>query len=197
MLSSKEKTVAQQQKWIDYIKIEAQRMTSLVNNLLFLAKADDNINNVVFSEINLSDTVWSCILPFESVAFEHGKTIDSNIDNGIVVKGEAGKLTQLIGILVDNAIKYANDRGLITVTLSQTPEKIKLSVNNTGEPIPEDQLGHIFERFYRVDKSRAREQGGYGLGLSIAESIVASHHAKIFVASTAENGTTFTVTFPK
>lgn len=66
VLSSKEKTVAQQQKWIDYIKIEAQRMTSLVNNLLFLAKADDNINNVVFSEINLSDTVWSCILPFES-----------------------------------------------------------------------------------------------------------------------------------
>jgi signal transduction histidine kinase len=195
VLSSRDKTVAQQQKWIDYIKIEAQRMTSLVNNLLFLAKADDSVDKVILSDINLSDTVWSCILPFESVAFENGKTIDSQIENNVIVKGDEGKLKQLIGILVDNAIKYSSEKGIITVSLSRSQDKIKLSVSNNGEPIPEDQLGHIFERFYRVDKSRAREKGGYGLGLSIAKNIIEMHNGLIKVESTKGKGTKFTIFF--
>ena len=73
---------------------------------------------------------------------------------------------------------------------------MKLSVTNTGLPIPQDQLERIFERFFRVDKSRAREQGGYGLGLAIAKSIADMHNAKISVQSTQEAGTAFTVTFP-
>ncbi len=197
VLANKEKTVGEEQKWIDYIKIEAQRMTSLVNDMLYLAKTDGGRSNVVFSEVNLSDTVWSCILPFESVAFEQGKTIENNIENDIVLQGRESELRQLIGILVDNAIKYASDKGQITVALSQIQEKIKFSVNNTGEPIPEEQLGLIFERFYRVDKSRVRKKDGYGLGLSIAKSIVDAHHGRISVTSTVQSGTTFTVIFQK
>lgn len=197
LLTNKEKTIAEQQKWIEYIQTEAKRMTSLVTNLLFLAKIDDRKNDVILNEVNLSDIVWSSMLPFESVAFEQGKMIESKIENDLHTHGDEGKLKQLIVILIDNAIKYANHKGTITVSLIQDQEKVKLSVNNTGEPIPAGQLGHIFKRFYRVDKSRVREKGGYGLGLAIAESIVTAHRGKISVTSTEKEGTTFTVIFLK
>lgn len=197
LLSNKEKTIAEQSKWIDYIKTEVERMTSLVNNLLFLAKTDDNKNDIVFSEVNFTDIVWSSILPFEPVAYEQGKAIESRIEDDVFLIGDEGKLRQLVVILLDNAIKYADPKGVITVLLNTQQDKIKLSVNNTGEPIPSEQLEEIFKRFYCVDKSRAREKGGYGLGLAIAESIVSSHHGKISVASMEKDGTTFMVTLPK
>ncbi len=194
---NKDKTVGQQRKWIDYIQTEAERMTSLVNNLLYLAKSDDSKDKPVFARVNLSDVVYSATLPLESVVFEQGKELESNIEGDIMFLGDEGKLRQLVVILLDNAIKYADHHGKITVALALKQDKIKLSVHNTGEPIPAEQLERIFERFYRVDKSRAREKGGYGLGLSIAKSIVASHHGKISVHSTAQEGTTFIVSFPK
>lgn len=196
VLSNKEKTVAEQQKWINYIKIEAQRMSTLVNDLLFLAKADDNRNTAVLSDVSLSDIVWNCILPFEPVAFEQGKTIAGDIKNEVYVKGEEGKLKQLICILIDNAIKYSNEKGHIQVNLSRNQDKARLTVSNTGNVIPPDQLEHIFERFYRIDKSRARQTEGYGLGLSIAQTIAVLHHGKITVSSSPEHGTTFTFTLP-
>jgi len=110
--------------------------------------------------------------------------------------GDNNRLKQLIVILIDNAIKYSNEKGHINVTLSQNVDKVTLSINNTGEPIPKEQSLHIFERFYRVDESRAREKDGYGLGLSIAKSIVETHHGKITVKSSESEGTTFTVSFP-
>ena len=79
--------------------------------------------------------------------------------------------------------------------LNQTQDRIRLSVHNTGEPIPPEQQEHLFERFYRADESRAREKGGYGLGLTIAQSIVRQHKAKLTVQSSAEEGTTFTAVF--
>jgi len=113
-----------------------------------------------------------------------------------------------MAILLDNACKYADRDKQVTVTLSRDQEKAVLSVNNTGEPVPQEELDHIFERFYRSDKSRVRtespphprsaesQEGGYGLGLSIAQTIVQSHHGKISVQSAESIGTTFTVTLP-
>ena len=94
-------------------------MTTLVNDLLFLAKTDANKNEVIFSKINFSDTVWNCVLPFESVAFEQEKTIDSDIASDIFINGDNNRLKQLIVILIDNAIKYSNEKGNINVTLIQ------------------------------------------------------------------------------
>lgn len=194
VLSHKHETVAEQAKWIEYIQAEAERMTKLVDNLLFLAKTDEAKARVIMSRINFSDTVWGSILPFESVAFEQGKNLESDIAPDLYIHGDEGKLKQLVGILLDNACKYADEHGTITVKLyKNTEHRIKFSVSNTGAHIPPDQIEHIFERFFRVDKSRAREQGGYGLGLSIAQSIAAMHNSKISVHSTAETGTTFTV----
>ena len=85
---------------------------------------------------------------------------------------------------------------LVNVTLTKNQDKVHLSVNNTGEPIPKEQISNIFERFYRVDESRARKKDGYGLGLAIAKSIVDTHHGKITVKSSKDEGTTFTISFP-
>lgn len=196
VLSHKDDTIHNQIKWINYIKTEGERMTSLVNDLLFLAKTDANRNKVIFSKINFSDIIWNCVLPFESVAFEEEKNIDNEITPDIFIRGDSNRLKQLIIILIDNAIKYSNEKGYINVNLTKTQDKILLSVNNTGEPIPEEKISHIFDRFYRADESRARKKDGYGLGLAIAKTIVDAHHGKIVVKSSEDEGTTFTVAFP-
>lgn len=195
VLANRQQTVQEQAKWIEYIQTEAARMSILVENLLFLAKTDEAKSKAVLSRINLSDTVWGSILPFESVAFEQDKNLVSDIAPDIYINGDEGQLKQLIAILLDNACKYADDQGTITVRLYKNADsKVKLSVSNTGAYIPPDQIEHIFERFFRVDKSRAREQGGYGLGLAIAQTIATMHNARINVQSTAD-ATTFTVAF--
>lgn len=191
----KNDTIQNQSKWLDYIKAEATRMSGLVNDLLFLAKADASKNNLVLSKINFSDTVWSCTLPFESVAYEQGKNLETNIASDIFIEGDEGKLKQLIMILLDNACKYTNDNGTITIKLKKANEKIYLEVINSGEPIPVEHLPKLFERFYRADESRARQKGGYGLGLSIAKNIMDMHSGKINVTSSIETGTVFTLIF--
>lgn len=189
-------SVQDQAKWIEYIQMEANRMNVLIENLLFLARTDDAQSSIVLSLLNLSDTVYGAILPFESVAFEQGKELETNINAEVYINGDENKLKQLMAILLDNAIKYSNEKGKITVNLKETSEhKVVLSVNNRGIPIPHDQIEHVFDRFYRVDESRAREKGGYGLGLAIAQSIVLMHNAEINVKSSEDSGTTFSVTF--
>ncbi|MDR3595734.1 ATP-binding protein [Clostridium sp.] len=196
ILSHKEDTINDQIKWINYIKTECERMTTLVNDLLFLAKTDANKNEVIFSKVNFSDIIWNCVLPFESVAFEEEKKIDNEIPPDIFINGDSNRLKQLIFILIDNAIKYSNEKGTITILLEKKQDKVHLSVNNTGEPLPKEKITHLFERFYRVDESRARKKDGYGLGLAIAKTIVDSHNGKILVKSSESEGTTFTVSFP-
>lgn len=195
LLAHRQDTIARQFKWVENTRVEAIRMKKLVDDLLFLAKSDASSVPLVHSEFNFSDTIWSCLLPFEPVAFEQGVTINADIEPDITVTGNGSQLKQLITILLDNACKYAGEKGIITVKLVREQKKVCLKVNNTGTPIPAIDLPHVFERFYRADKSRAREQGGYGLGLAIAKRIVENHHAKITAESTEDQGTTFTVKF--
>ncbi|GAB6179690.1 HAMP domain-containing sensor histidine kinase [Desulfotomaculum defluvii] len=195
LLAHRQDTIAQQSKWVENTQVEATRMKKLVDDLLFLAKSGASQVPLKFLELNLSDTVWGCLLPIEAVAFEQGVTINTNIEPDITIKGDGNQLKQLVTILLDNACKYAGEKGIVTVTLVQEQRKVCLKVNNTGTPIPPSDLPQIFERFYRADKSRARELGGYGLGLSIAKSIAENHHAKITAESTINQGTTFTVLF--
>ena len=208
LLTHKEDTISNQSRWIENTHTEATRMKELVENLLFLARSESDTVTYITGSINLSDTVWKCLLPFESIAFEQGITIRENIAPSLYTLGNEGQLKQLMAILLDNACKYADRDKQVTVTLSRDQEKAVLSVNNTGEPVPQEELDHIFERFYRSDKSRVRtespphprsaesQEGGYGLGLSIAQTIVQSHHGKISVQSAESIGTTFTVTLP-
>ena len=197
LLSRPDDTIAQQRKWIENTQTEAERMKKLVDDLLFLAKADAVLAPVPHTKLDFSDLIWSGVLPFEPVAFEQGVALDSDIPAGITVQGDAGQLRQVAAILLDNACKYAGEGGRVFVRLEAAQDKICLSIRNTGETIAPDKLSHIFERFYRADASRAREKGGYGLGLAIAQRIVTAHGGSITAQSDAKNGTIFTVTLPR
>lgn len=194
LLAHPEKTVAEQSQWIENTQSEGERMKSLVEDLLFLAKTDDGMSKETLSSVNLSEIAQGSILTFASLAFESGITLNDSIQPDIILTGSEPKLRRLCGVLLDNALKYVNRRGTVDVNLCAENGNALLQVHNTGTPIPAEDLPHLFERFYRVD--RARSAGGYGLGLSIAQSIVKAHGGKITVASTVEAGTTFIATLP-
>ena len=196
LLSHKDSTIMEEEKWIYYVKAEALRMKKLVEDMLFLAKSDMERDSRKDTVVNLSECVWSSILPFEPVAFERGIELKHQIADHIEIMGREAELKQLCAILMDNACKYVNQGGIITVTLKKKNDKIYLTVANTGDVIEQENLTHLFERFYRVDESRDRKEGGYGLGLSIAKSVVISHHGKITVDSSKKDGTIFQVVLP-
>lgn len=196
MLAKPQESVKSQSKWLEYIKAEAQRMTHLLADMLYLAKTDDSKQTVILSDVNLSDTVTYTLLTFESVIFEKEKHLQSDIAPDIRVEGDGERIRQMLMILLDNAVKYSDEHGTITVRLSREHEKAKLSVANSGIPIETKHQKKIFERFYRTDESRARDSGGSGLGLAIAKSIADAHHAKIGVSYLAAEGNVFSVTFP-
>lgn len=180
-------------KWLTHILEQTQRMNTLIRELLDLAKLDGGPKTDDFMEFELSRAVSSCALSFESLAFETHKTFHMQIADGLTCYGNEQAIRQLTTILLDNAFKYADEKGCVTISLSAKGEKKILSVHNTGKGIaPEDQK-HIFERFYRSDNSRSRESGGYGLGLAIAASIVQRHKGHICVKSDGNAYTQITV----
>ena len=181
-------------RWTDNILSEAGRMRSLVEEMLTLARADNMVRTAVLTEVSLSDIAADCALAFEPVAFEAGKSLDYTLAENITVLGDGEKLRQLISVLLDNAIKYGADGGTVTLSLEKTDRQAKLTVSNPGDPIPPEQLGHLFERFYRADDSRG-EKSGFGLGLSIAQTIAAEHKGTL-KAESDDISTRFLYTMP-
>ena len=181
-------------RWADNILSEAGRMRSLVEEMLTLARADNMVRTAVLTEVSLSDIAADCALAFEPVAFEAGKSLDYTLAESVAVLGDGEKLRQLISVLLDNAIKYGADGGTITLALERTDRQAKLTVSNPGDPIPPEQLGHLFERFYRADDSRG-EKTGFGLGLSIAQTIAAEHKGTLKAESDLAS-TRFLYTMP-
>ena len=193
LASKKEELIKTQYQWIDNTKEEASRMKQLVDELLFLARSDDRQSKLVFSEINLSEVLLSRMLSFEALAFEKGIKLDYDIADNLKILGHEGNVKQLLSILLDNAMKYCGEKGSVYLKAYYIKEKTFVLIQNSGEPIDTEDLKHIFERFYRTDKSRARTEGGYGLGLAIAKTIVESMHGRISVLSDKENGTVFKI----
>ena len=181
-------------RWADNICSEARRMRSLVERMLTLARADNTARSPAMEELSLSDLATDCVLSFEPVAFEAGKPLESDVAPDVAVLGNGDMLRQLIGVLLDNAIKYGREGGTISLTLRRTDRLARLVVSNPGDPIPPDQLQHLFERFYRADASRG-EQSGFGLGLSIAAAIAGEHRGTLKAESDAAS-TRFLFTMP-
>lgn len=196
VLANPSDQIKDQAKWLSYIKTETERMTKLVNDLLYLAKMDDEEILKHKMHFNLSDALMDICLPFECIVFESHKIFNMNITPNIEYYGDEGRIKQLGVILLDNAIKHTKENGIIDFNVTLDTNRILLSVSNTGPGIPEAHHEKIFERFYRVDKSRARATGGYGLGLAIAKTIVTQHNGTITVTSSEEGPTTFLVSLP-
>ena len=184
-------------KWLSYIRLESKRMSELVNELLCLARLDDKSGHqLVMAQLNLSDLVLSVSLPFESTVFEMGKKFDVDVQPDIMCKGDESSLKHIITILIDNAVKYSDEHGKISVKLHKQSNKNIIEVYNTGEGIKPENISKIFERFFRQDESRNSKTGGYGLGLPIAKSSVEAHGGKISVQSEYGKWAKFTVTLP-
>ncbi len=196
LLAHQEETVGSQRKWVEYIQEEGLRMKGLVQDLLFLARGDaEGWSPPRHEALSLSDLCQGCALSFEPVAFERGVTLNSSVASGVTVAGREDELRRLCAILLDNACKYCDSGGTVTLTLEKG-ERAVLTVHNTGQPIPVQAQPHLFERFYRADAARSRSQGGYGLGLAIAAAITQGHRGKIDLRSAPGEGTAFIVPLP-
>ncbi|MEJ8305725.1 ATP-binding protein [Saccharibacillus sacchari] len=196
LLANRDETIRSQEKWLRYIKSETERMAKLTGDLLYLTEMDDSRSNMIQARFDLSDAVENVMLTMEAVVFEKDLTLNYDIEPGLGIVGSREQIVQVTMILLDNAIKYANPRGVIDVSLRHEHGEIVLDVSNTGEGIPAEHLPRVFDRFYRTDKSRTRSQGGHGLGLAIARSIVEQNKGRISAKSTPGAKTTFTVQFP-
>lgn len=183
-------------KWLGHIMTQTVRMSILMKNLLELAKLDSCARSILFTTFDLSKSVQTTALSFESLAFEHKKTYEMDINENLTAHGDEESIRQLTVILLDNAFKYSEEKGIITIRLKSHGDKKVLTIENTGKGIPKDEQKRIFERFYRSDVSRSRESGGYGLGLSIAASIVQMHKGSIVVKSDEKSYTRLIVTLP-
>lgn len=193
ILKASPDTDSDQMVWVSSTEKEAKRMKTLVDDMLFLAKRDESLPLAEKTPTDFSSVVETEALAFESVAFEKGFAVEVDVEPGIQVLGDTPRLKQLVAILVDNAVKYAKEGSTVRVTARRNQANAAFSVFNEGAPIPPEQQKHLFERFYRMDRSRSTE--GSGLGLSIARAIAAEHKGKITVHS-EESGTVFTVYIP-
>lgn len=182
-------------KWMDYIQNEIQSMNKLINELLLLAKIEnvDKLNDI--KEFDMSKETEIIVSMFESMAYEKNVILKSNIKENIMMKGNKQDIEHIVSTLLDNAIKHTENTKEVIVDLNKEKNNIVLKVKNMGKPIPEEEREKIFERFYRIDKSRNRSEKRYGLGLAIAKSTVEKYNGNIQV--TYENGfTVFLVNIP-
>lgn len=182
-------------KWLNYIKSQTERMNLLVNDLLNLTRLENNTSDFICSEFNLSQAVTNTALPFECRAFETNKKFIVNVEDGLTITGSEKHIKQMTAIFIDNALKYSSDGGIVRVTLKKQGDRKILSVYNTGTGVKDSEKDKIFERFYRTDDSRTRQAtGGYGLGLAIAKSIIDKHKFKVSVENDEGKSIAFVVT---
>ena len=164
-------------EWLGDIRSEGNRMTELVNQLVALSRMDEEGNTLNLSSVALGQMVMSTIAEFEPLADSRGKKLVSDVDGDIVLTGDEALLQRLLGILLDNAIKYCDQGGQISVSL-YAHRQVVLTVENTYAALAELELNRLFDRFYRADKARTFT-GGYGIGLSMAKAIVQHHGGDI------------------
>lgn len=167
-------------KWITYIQNEIQSMNKLVNELLLLAKMEDTkFKN--YKKFDLSKETQMIISVFESMAYEKQINLITNIQDNIEFTGDKEDIKHILSTLIDNGIKHTPKEKKIIIELSKEKNEIKLQVKNEGEPIPKEDQSKIFERFYRADKARNRDEKRYGLGLAIAKQTVEKYNGTIEV----------------
>ncbi len=190
LLQSAQYSEEERGKFVGSILTMSQQMRGLVESLLELARVDNGSAKMEFAELDLSELVSDALLPFEPVYFEKELVLDSEIQEGLRVRGSASHLKQVLDILLDNAAKYSAPQGRVLVRLTRQGGHCLLSVASPGEAISREDLKNIFKRFYRIDKARSMNHS-YGQGLSIADTIVSQHGGKIWAESSGGINTFF------
>lgn len=181
-------------EWLYDIKNQTKRLAQLTNSLILLSRMEEQ-PQIEKIEFPVSDVVQETLETFQALAKTNNKVITGQIEPMVSMFGDEKAIRQLITILLDNAVKYSDDGGKIKVSLKKQRNVICLNVFNTVDAISREDLTHLFDRFYRADKSRNSQTGGYGLGLSIASAIVHVHKGRISASTNDEKSLLITVTF--
>lgn len=169
-------------EWNQSTMNQVDRMTGLIGDLVKIAKAEENEGDVELSEVDASKAANEVADTFEPVARQSGKTLTKEIDENVTIRANKEQISQLVTLLVDNAIKYCDENGEVKICLSQKGRGIRLAVSNSFEEGKGIDYSKFFERFYRQDESHNIDKGGYGIGLSIAEGIVHKYRGSIDVS---------------
>lgn len=176
---------------------EAGRLSRLTKDLLALTTADAEDDRIDPKEVDLGNLANSMAAAYEDLVVAEGKTLAVSAADRALVQGDPDKLRQLLAILLDNALKYTEEDGTISMFVEIRGSSTILRVSDNGVGVSEQDLGRVFDRFYRADKARSRETGGNGLGLSIAKSIMDAHGGTIRMDRNASCGVTVTATFKR
>ncbi len=196
MLRGRERLAPDDAELLEDIVAETAHMSALATNLLTLARLDAGALHIERDVIDLGEVAANVVRRVHALADEKGATLNAVAQDKVTVVGDRALLEQAALILVDNAVKYNRPEGTVTVSVSGSGDMARLEVRDTGIGIPAESLPRLGERFYRVDKARSREQGGAGLGLSIARGIAAAHNGSLTLASAPGVGTTATLNLP-
>jgi signal transduction histidine kinase len=179
---------------VEDILSETERLGRMVDQMLTLAQADaGRVTMELDEDVELGEIVDEVGRSMRALAEQRGVELRTERNPRVEVRGDRARLRELLVILLDNAIKYTDRGGRIELTLRRKGRHGEILVTDTGHGIPADALAHIFDRFYRVDKARSRDEGGTGLGLAIAKHIVDAHGGTIGITSTPGRGTRVTV----
>ena len=180
-------------EWTVSIRKQIARLTALTEKLVFLSRMDEDSTRLEMLEFNISDAILDTAMPFETVAESKGKTLDISVAPDINYTGSETNIRQMVSLLLDNAIKYSSENGSIRLNFSTNGKLKILSVWNTVDEIETGKLDYLFERFYRIDKSRNSKTGGFGIGLSVVQAIVQAHNGKVSAKSEDGKSIEFTI----
>lgn len=182
-------------RWLDSTQAAAKRMQQLISQMLTLADVERPDAPVVLERVDLASLAMRSALELESLAYEKNITLDTELPEECFVRGDSGYLLRIVSSLLENALKYEPEGGRVLLRLIQEKKKIFLFVQNFGTQIPREDLPHVFDRFYRSDKSRQNDSNSFGLGLAITRQMIQRLGGDISAASSPEKGTIFRVTF--
>lgn len=182
-------------EWLEDMKKQIKRLADLTNDLVFLSRMEEG-GSMPMIEFPVSDMVAETAASFTSLACTHGKDFQYEIQPELSMTGNVKSIQQLVNILLDNALKYSPESGSVKLTLKKQNKTLFLSVFNTAvNPISQEELPLLFERFYRTDPSRSSQTGGHGIGLSVAKAIVTAHNGKIQAKSDDGHSLCITASF--
>jgi len=191
------RTESEYRETVEQMHEELLRTSELIERLMVLARADSGVEALQFKTTDLADIVRTIVEQAHTFAEAKKLKLRSEIPTqAFLIEADSDFLKRLLLILIDNAVKYTPEGGMITVALTPQAATAEVTVTDTGIGIAEAELPNIFERFYRTDKARSRESGGAGLGLAIAKWIVEAHRGSISVSSTAGSGSSFILRLP-
>lgn len=183
-------------EWLSDIRIQTQRLSKLTHDLIFLAKMEEGHKAVRIQEFSISDLAEKSVQAFQALAKVQQKNFTSRIQPGLTLRGDPSQIERLFSVLLDNALKYSQPGGRISVDLRLHRHTIRLEIVNTTDFIDREQLSRLFDRFYRADLSRSSETGGHGIGLSIAKAVVLAHGGEINAETQDDCSLTVTALLP-